>query len=100
MVIPYPVNRIRGQKALLRVDRFFRTHGPTSERHAYRLRSSIERVNSRLKQMLCLGNHKIRSLKRITIHYLFCLIAMLLNAVATVRLNVAEKARSVTLLAK
>jgi transposase len=100
VVIPYPVNQMRGCKGLLRVDRFFRTHGPASEKHDYRLRSSIERVNSRLKQMLCLGNHKVRSLRRITIHSLFCLIAMLLNAVAAVRLGVAEKARSVTLLAK
>jgi transposase len=100
VVIPYPTNHLRGQKGLLRVDRYFRTHGPTREKRAYKLRSSIERVNSRLKEQLCLKNHKVRSLKRISIHALFCLIAMLLNAVAAVRLKMVEKARSMTLLAK
>jgi IS5 family transposase len=99
-VIPYPTNQRKRQKGLLRVDRYFRTHGPTSEKRLYRLRSSIERVNSRLKEQLCLETHKVRSLRRITIHSLLCLIAMLLNAVAAVRLNVAEKVRSMTLLAK
>jgi IS5 family transposase len=100
VVIPYPANQLRGQRVLLRVDRYFRTHGPTREKRAYKLRSSIERVNSRLKEQLCLKNHKVRSLKRIKIHALFCLIAMLLNAVAAVGLDIVEKARSMTLLAK
>jgi hypothetical protein len=99
VVIPYPANQLRKQKGLLRVDRHFRTHGSTSEKRLYRLRSSIERVKSRLKEQLCLEN-KVRSLRRITIHSLLCFIVMLLNAVAAVRLDVAEKARSVTLLAK
>ena len=93
-VIPYPANQMRRQKGLLRVDRFFRTHGPNIEKRLYRLRSSIERVNSRLKEQLCLENHRVRSLRQITIHSLFCLIAMLLNAVAACRMNVVEKARS------
>jgi IS5 family transposase len=100
VVVPYPTNQMRGQKGLLRVDRHFRTHGPTGEKRAYRLRSSIERVNSRLKEQLCLDKHRVRGLRQIIIHGLFCLIAMLLNAVAAVRLNVVEKARSITLLAK
>jgi transposase len=100
VVIPYPANQLRGQRGLLRVDRYFRTHGPTREKRAYKLRSSIERVNLRLKEQLCLKNHKVRSLKRIKIHALFCLIAMILNEVAAVGLNIVEKARSMTLLAK
>jgi transposase len=100
VVIPYPINQMRGQKELLRVDRFFRTHGPKREKRLYRLRSSIERVNSRLKEQLCLENHKVRSLWRIKVHSLLCLIAMLLNAVAAVRLKAFDKVRSITLLAK
>ncbi len=100
VVIPYPVNQMRGKKGLLRVDRFFRTHGPKGEKRLYRLRSSIERVNSRLKEQLCLENHRVRSLVRVKIHSLFCLVAMLLNAVAAVRLKAVDKARSITLLAK
>lgn len=100
VVIPFPANQLREQKGLLRVDRYFRTHGPTYERRVYRLRSSVERVNSRLKEQLCLGKHRVRGLRRITIHALICMIAMLLNAVAAFRLNRVEKARSITLLAR
>ena len=91
---------MRRKKGLLRVDRFFRTHGPKREKRLYRLRSSIERVNSRLKEQLCLENHRVRSLVRVKIHSLFCLVAMLLNAVAAVRLKAVDKVRSITLLAK
>jgi len=100
VVIPYPANQMPRQRGLLRVDRFFRTHGSSQEKRLYRLRSSVERVNSRLKEQACLENHKVRSLWRITIHCLFCLIAMLLNAVAAVRLGVSDKARSMLLLAR
>jgi transposase len=100
VVIPYHVNQKRGQKGLLRVDRYFRTHGSKREKRLYRLRSSIERVNSRLKEQLCLENHRVRGLVRVTVHSLLCLIVMLLNAVAAVRLRAVEKARSITLLAK
>lgn len=100
VVIPYPANQMPNQQGLLRVDRFFRTHGPKSEKQAYQLRSSIERVNSRLKEQVSLVNHKVRSLRRISIHCLFCLIAMLLNAVAAARLGVIEMARSMVFLAK
>lgn len=99
-VIPYAANQRRGQRGLLRVDRFFRIHGPSGEKRLYRSRSSIERVNSRLKEQLCLENHRARTLKRITIHALFCMIAMLLNAVAALRLGKREQARSMSLLAK
>jgi IS5 family transposase len=99
-VIPYAANQKRGKRGLLRVDRFFRTHGSPGEKRLYRSRSSIERVNSRLKDQLCLERHRVRGLEQITIHALFCLIAMLLNAVAALRMQIVEKARSITLLAK
>jgi transposase len=100
VVIPYPANQMPRQRGLLRVDRFFRTHGPAKEKRVYRLRSSVERVNSRLKEQACLGNHKVTRLLRVTVHCLLCLIAMLLNAVAAVRLGVAKEVRSMILLAK
>jgi IS5 family transposase len=99
-VIPFPANQQKGQRGLLRVDRYFRIHGSTDEKRVYRSRSSVERVNSRLKEQLCLEKHRVRGLRRITIHALICMIAMLLNAVAAFRLNKVEKARSITLLAK
>ena len=99
-VIPFPTNQQRGQKGLLRVDKYFRTHGPIYEKRVYRLRSSIERVNSRLKGQLSLERHRVRGLGRITVHALLCMIAMLLNALAALRLNRVDKARSITLLAR
>jgi transposase len=99
-VIPYPANQRREENSLLRVDRFFRTHGPEFERLVYRQRSATERVNSRLKDQLCLERHRTRGLKRITIHALLCMIAMLLTAMVALRLNRPEKARCITMLAR
>jgi hypothetical protein len=57
-------------------------------------------VNSRLKERVCLGNHKVTRLLIITVHCLLCLSAMLLNAVAAAKLGVAKDVRSMILLAK
>ena len=99
-VIPFPTNQQRDQKGLLRVDKYLRTHGPIYEKRVYRLRSAVERVNSRLKEQLSLERHRVRGLGRITVHALLCMIAMLLNALAALRLNRVDKARSITLLAR
>jgi transposase len=99
-VIPYPSNQMRGKKGVLRVDRKFRTHGTSNEKRLYRARSSIERVNSRLEEQVCVGNHRVRGLNRIWFHSLLCLIVMLLNAVAAVRLGRRDKVRSMSLLAE
>jgi len=100
VVIPYPANQSKEKKTLLRVDRYFRTHGSACERQIYNQRSTIERVNSRLKEQLCLERHRTRGLERITIHALLCIIAMLLNALAALRLNRPEKTRSIAMLAR
>ena len=99
-VIPYPANQSKEKKTLLRVDRYFRTHGPACERQIYTQRGAIERVNSRLKEHLGLNRHRARGLERITIHALLCIIAMLLNALTALRLDRPEKARSITMLAR
>ena len=99
-VIPYPANQSKGEAKLLRVDKYFRTHGAAVEKRIYAQRGAIERVNSRLKEQLCLERHRARGLERITIHALLCIIAMLLNALAALRLNRPEKARSITMLAR
>jgi transposase len=99
-VIPYPANQSKGEANLLRVDRYFRTHGTTFQKQIYTQRSAIERVNSRLKEQLCLEKHRARGLKGVTTHALLCMIAMLLNALAAFRLNRPEKARCITMLAR
>ena len=94
-VIPYPSNQRKGED-VLRVDKFFRVYGSEEERRLYGLgRSSIERVNSRLEGQVCLDRHRVRGLRNVTIHVALCIIAMLLVAVAALRLGVPEKARSI-----
>jgi transposase len=97
-VIPYPANQRRGEKELLRVDKHFRTHGPTSETRVYRQRAAIERMNSRLKDQLSLNRHSVRGLRNVAIHAPLCIIAMLLNALAALELERPEKTRSVSFL--
>jgi len=81
---------------VLRVDKHLRVHGPARERKIYRrVRSSIERVNSRLKDLVCLDRHRVRGLRNVTIHVALCIIAMLL--VAALRLNMPEKTRCIAL---
>ena len=97
-VIPYPVNQHPREKGLQCVDKHFRTYGPAGERRIYKRRASVERTNSRLKDQLNLINHKVRRLRNILIHVSLCIITMLLVAVAALRLNKPEKARSIALL--
>jgi hypothetical protein len=98
-VISYPANQNKEVNAL-RVDMYFRTHGPSLEKQLYRQRSGVERVNSRQKEQLCLERHRARGLKRITTHALLCMIAMLLTGVVALRLGRLEKARSITMRAR
>ena len=48
-----------------------------------------------MKEQLSLNEHKVRGLRNIVIHVLLCIITMLLVAVAALRLNKPEKARSI-----
>ena len=81
---------------MLRVDKYFRAHGPEREVRIYgRARSSIERVNSRLEEILFLDRPKVRGLRNVTIHTVLCVITMLLVAVAALRLGMPEKARCI-----
>jgi hypothetical protein len=63
-------------------------------------RGAIERMNSRLKEQLCLERHRARGLKRITIHALLSIITMLLTALVALRQNRLQKARCITMLAR
>ncbi len=96
-VIPYPSNHRKGED-VLRVDKFFRVYGSEEERRLYGLgRSSIERVNSRLEGQVCLDRHRVRGLRNVTIHVALCIIAMLLVAVAALRLGARARPRPVSL---
>jgi hypothetical protein len=99
-VIPYPACRKKNEADLPRVDQYFRTHVAAQEKQTYKQRSSMERVSSRQKEHLCLERKRARGLERLTIHALLCMIAMLLNALAVLGLNMPEKTRSITILAR
>jgi hypothetical protein len=87
-------NQRRGED-VLRVDRFFRVSGP-EERRIYGLgRASVERVNSRL-DLVGLGGLKLRGLRNVMVHVVLCIVAMLLVAVAALRLGRPWKARSLS----
>jgi hypothetical protein len=69
-IIPYPSNQRKCKRELLRVDGKFRSHDPARLKRLFRKRPSIERANSRLKDLIALRNHRLRGLRNITIHVL------------------------------
>jgi len=64
-------------------------------RRFYSMRASIERVNSRLKLELGLKHLKLRRLERVRVHFLLCLITMLLIALAAITSGHDELSRSI-----
>jgi len=95
-VIPYPSNQKPAEAEHLRVDKSFRAHGSERLKKLYAYKASAERVISRLKQHLSLENHKVRGLRNILTHALLCIIAMLLIALAAIKLGKPEQIRAIT----
>ena len=92
-VVLYMSNQRCGGE-VLRVDRFFRVSEPAEEGRVYGLGSaSVERVNS--LDLVGLGGLKLRGLRNVMVHVVLCIVAMLLVAVAALRLGRPWKARSV-----
>jgi hypothetical protein len=94
-VIPYPRNQQVGVRGVLRVDRKFRSHGPWVFKDAYRKRVVVERVFSRLKNLVGLRLHNLRGLAKVTFHSQLCVIGMLLTAEAAVNTHKLGKSRSI-----
>jgi len=92
-VIPYPRNQMRG-KQVLRIDRKFRSHGPSKLRRLYRKRSAVERVVSRLKTHYGLCQLRTRSLRNVSSHMLLCLLALLATALSAIKHGHTDKMRS------
>jgi len=57
--------------------------------------SQARAVNSRLEGLVCLNRHRVRGLRNVSVHVALCIIAMLLVAVAALRLGMPEKARCI-----
>jgi len=93
-VIPYPRNQKRGVKDILRVDKKFRVHGPERLRRRYRLKSAVERVNSRLNVLL--SKITFKGLKAAATQVSYAVLSMLFVAWTAVKTGKPEKARSIT----
>jgi len=94
-IIPYPKNQLKGATGVLRVDRQFRSHGPTKCKVAYKKRVAVERVFSRLKNLASLNQHNLRGLAKLTFHSQLCVLIMLLTAEAALNTNKLSKCRSI-----
>ena len=94
-IIPYPKNQMK-DKPVLRVDRKFRSHGPTRLKRLHKRRSAVERVTSRLKDHFKLRQLRTIGLRNAFTHVLLCIIAMLMNALSAIKHGLPEKIRSPT----
>lgn len=93
-VIPYPSNQKRGVKDVLRVDKKFRVHGSKRLKRLYKLRSSVERVNSRLAALL--GKITFKGLKAAVTQVSYAVLSLLFIAETAVKTGKPEKARCIT----
>jgi len=93
-VIPYPKNQKKGVKGVIRVDKKFRVHGPERLRMLYRLKSSVERVNSRLSSLL--SRITLKGLRAAAIQVSYAILGVLFTAWTSIKTGRPEKARSIT----
>jgi len=93
-VIPYPSNQKRGVKGVLRVDKKFRVHGSQRLKRLYKLRNSVERVNSRLDAFL--GKITFKGLKAAATQVSYAVLSLLFIAETAVKTGKPEKARCIT----
>jgi transposase len=95
-VIPYPANQKRDIKGLLRVDKKFRTYGPTCQKSEYHKRPHIEAVYSFLKTQYSMAMNKVRGLSNIATYTLYSLLFLVLNREAAENIGRKDKAVSPT----
>jgi len=91
----------KGQRSLLSLERDHRLDPPVPRgtkkwKALYDLRPSCERVNSRLKELLNLSNHKFRGLEAVSAHVFLCCSAMLAIAIVAEKLGLSRLKRSIT----
>ena len=95
-MIPYPANQKCRVKGLLRVDKKFRTHGPSKKKKKYYKRQIIEAVYSFLKNQWSLAINKVRGLKKVTFYVLFNILSLVLKREAAENIGRPDKALSPT----
>lgn len=96
-IIPYWRNQLRQMKGLLRVDKFFRTHGPRRQVKLYHKRSANERGNAWLKGFYGLEQLQTRGLENATIHVTLCVMASYIINIAAFKHKRPDLIRSPTL---
>jgi hypothetical protein len=94
-VIPYTSNQSAGGD-VLRVDRRFRTHGPSEDRVNYHKRSLVESVFSFLKDQYGLRVNNVRGLLNVGVYALLSLLCCVLNREEAENVGRLEKALSLT----
>ena len=94
-VIPYTSNQSAGGD-VLRVDRRFRTHGPSEDRVNYHKRPLVESVFSFLKDQYGLRVNNVRGLLNVGVYALLSLLCCVLNREAAENVGRLEKALSLT----
>lgn len=88
-------NQQVGVRGILRVDRKFKSHGPQKFKPAYKKRAAVERVFSRLKNLVSLTRHNQRGLAKVTLHSQICSMIILLTARAAINTHNQAKTRSI-----
>jgi hypothetical protein len=94
LVIPYTSNQ-RGV-GVLRVDRWFRTHGPEALKHEFHKRPMVESAFSFLKTQYGLAVNKVRSLANVSMYALLSVLCHVLVREAAENMGRLDKAVSPT----
>jgi hypothetical protein len=94
-VIPYMSNQMRGED-VLRVDRWFRTHGPEELVEEYRKRPAVEALFAFMKAQYGLNVNRVRGLVNVSVYALLSVLCCVLNREAAENLGRPDKALSPT----
>jgi hypothetical protein len=94
-VIPYMSNQMRGED-VLRVDRWFRVHGPAGEVEVYRRRPVVEALFAYVKAQYGLNVNRVRGLVNVSVYALLSVLCCVLNREAAENVGRPEKAMSPT----
>jgi hypothetical protein len=94
-VIPYMSNQMRGED-VLRVDRWFRVHGPAGEVEVYRRRPAVEALFAYVKAQYGLNVNRVRGLVNVSVYALLSVLCCVLNREAAENVGRPDKAMSPT----
>jgi hypothetical protein len=92
-VIPYASNQVGDG---LRVDRWFRVHGPPGLVEVYRKRPKVEAFFAFLRTQFGLGVNRVRGLAGVTLYALLSVLCIVLNREAAENMGRPDKALSPT----